>query len=66
VNGFEAIESAIIDEFAGRITRQQAIKRVQSVLDVTDDGATDLLDHPVAARDRYAIPVSPEHCDRRS
>lgn len=50
----DVVENAIVDEFAGRITRAEAIARIRSVLDVTERGAADLLDHPIAPRERYA------------
>lgn len=49
----DVVENAIVDEFAGRITRADAISTIQSVLRVTAYGAEDLLTHAVAPRTRY-------------
>lgn len=54
MTGIDVIEQAIVDEFAGRIDRAEAITRVRAVMPVTEAGAVDLLDHPVSARARYA------------
>lgn len=49
----DVVEQAIVDEFAGRCTRADAIARICSVLNVTEHGAADLMNHPVAPRLRY-------------
>jgi hypothetical protein len=55
----DVVEQVIIDQFAGRITRAEAIARIRSVINVTDLGAADLMDHPASARERYR-----EVCDQ--
>jgi hypothetical protein len=51
----DAIEDAIVDHIAGRITEADAIAQVRTVLRVTEAGARDLLSHPVSARFRYGV-----------
>lgn len=51
----DAIEEIICDEFAGRITRAEAIAEVREHLGVTEAGALDLLTHPMGPRARYQV-----------
>lgn len=51
----DVVEDAIVDEFAGRITRAEAIARLRSVLRLTEVGAEDLLTDRTAPRFRYQM-----------
>lgn len=59
----DLIEDAIVDEFAGRITRTEAVARLRAVLDLTEFGALDLITHPVSPRFRYAASRAGESSD---
>jgi len=51
----DIVEQAIVAELAGRIDRSEAILRVRSALDLTELGALDLIEHPVAPRALYHL-----------